>query len=124
MCRVQVLVSVREEKRGKIKEAHEKKAGKHTPQGTRAAFAPGIQEQKNARKMSEYNPYQCMESRHLTAVCLNTMCLIFILTGTDPGNMNFACILLAARLNFASRAFEGIGDEDPKITHHLSTDCQ
>jgi hypothetical protein len=30
--------------------------------------------------------------------------------------------LLAARLNFASRAFEGIGDEDPKITHHLSTD--
>ena len=52
------------------------------------------------------------------------MCPMFILLGTDTGNMNFACILLAARLNFASRAFEGKGDEDPKITHHLSTDCQ
>ena len=71
--------------------------------------------------MSEYNRYQCMESRHLTGVCLNTMCLIFIL-GTDTGEMNFACILRAARFHFACRAFEGKGDEDPKITHHLSTD--
>jgi hypothetical protein len=74
-------------------------------------------------KMSEYNPYQCMEN-DIALKCVSTPCASFSFLGTDTGNMNFACILRAVRFHFACRAFEGKGDEDPKITHHLSTDYQ
>ncbi len=50
-------------------------------------------------KMSEYNPYQCMEN-DIALKCVSTPCASFSFLGTDTGNMNFACIFACCAFSF------------------------